>query len=164
MSEWELLAQSLREELQEQGALLTIFREQQEAILQRQPDLVLSLSEAINGQVEVVRQRQKQRRQATRNVALQAGQAENASLSQVIAAVPAAAGLMLQALATEVNRLIKQTKRRAEQNQMLLARTIEISQAVLERLSPGTVIKTYSRTGQLELGATGARRDCVARS
>ena len=44
MTDWELLVQPLRDEVQEHGALLNLFEEQQAAILRREPDLVLTVA------------------------------------------------------------------------------------------------------------------------
>jgi flagellar biosynthesis/type III secretory pathway chaperone len=71
---------------------------------------------------------------------------------------------MLEALMAEVNRLIRQSRRRARQNQMLLARTIETSQQILQRLRPDTITKTYSSNGRIEIGATTGERRWTTKS
>jgi flagellar biosynthesis/type III secretory pathway chaperone len=164
IDDWELLAQPLREEMQEHGALLNLFEEQQAAILRREPDLVLTAAEAITKQLDLIRECQKRRSVAVRATAVGAGCAETTPVSKLIRYFPPAAWPLLQALVTEVNRLVRQTRRRARQNQMLLARTIEISQEMLQRLSPGSVTKTYSAQGRVEIGAAAAAGRCVARS
>lgn len=150
----ESLAPSLRAEVQEHGALLNLFEEQQAAILRREPDLVLNLAEAITRQLDLIRSCQRQRKDAVRATALEAGCAENIPLSALIPHFQTAAQPLLEALMTEVNRLIRQTRRRARQNQMLLARTIETSRLILERLKPGSMSKTYSANGRVEVGAS----------
>ncbi len=156
-SDWELLVQPLRDEMQEHGALLNLFEEQQNAILRREPDLVLKVAEAISSQAEIIRDCQKRRVAAVRAAALAAECAEDTSLLRLIPHFPAPAGPLLEALVSEVNRLVRQTKRRARQNQMLLARTIEVSQEILQRLNPGSLSKTYSAQGRVEIGATERR-------
>ena len=59
----------LRDEMQEHGALLNLFEEQQAAILRREPDLVLSVAEAITKQLELIRACQKRRKAAVRAAA-----------------------------------------------------------------------------------------------
>ncbi len=164
ITDWEFLAQPLREEMQEHGALLNLFEEQQAAILRREPDLVLNVAEAITKQAELIRQCQKRRTAAVRATAAGAGCPEGTSLSRLIPYFPTAAWPLLRALVSEVNRLIRQTRRRARQNQMLLARTIEVSQEILRRLNPGAVTKTYSAQGRVEIGPTATEGRCVARS
>ena len=60
---------------------------------------------------------------------------------------------LVEALATEVNRLIGKVRRRAQQNQMLLARTIEVTQELCEKLKPGTVTRTYAPDGKMKIKA-----------
>jgi hypothetical protein len=47
---------------------------------------------------------------------------------------------------------------------MLLVRTIEVSQQVLQRLNPGTVTKTNAANGQIENGAAAAQGRWLAKS
>ena len=66
---------------------------------------------------------------------------------------------LIEALADEVNRLIAHTRRRAQQNQMLLARSVELTQELISRLSPKAVSKTYSAGGRVKIKpAAGASR------
>jgi flagellar biosynthesis/type III secretory pathway chaperone len=66
---------------------------------------------------------------------------------------------MVEALADEVNRLISHTRKKAQQNQMLLARSLELAQDLVTRLSPRSVSKTYSARGRLKIKpAAGASR------
>lgn len=162
--ESETMARPLREELQEHGALLNLFEEQQDAILRRQPDVVLILAEAIAKQAELIRVCQKRRKEVVRAAAAEAGCPQETSLFGLLPYFPQAARPMLEALVDEVNRLVRQTRRRARQNQMLLVRTIEVSQQVLQRLNPGTVTKTYAANGQIEIGAAAAQGRWLAKS
>lgn len=160
----ESLVQPLRDELQEHGALLNLFEEQQAAILRREPELVLSVADAITRQAGLIRECQKRRKEAVQAVAAEVGSRKETPLSELVRHFPPAAWPMLQALIQEVNRLVRQTRRRAQQNQMLLARTIEISQEILRRVNPTCVTKTYSAKGRVEIGAPAAETRCVARS
>jgi hypothetical protein len=47
---------------------------------------------------------------------------------------------------------------------MLLARSIEVSQQILQRLNPGGLTKTYSRRGQISLVRGGSDPKYLARS
>ena len=164
MTDWELLVQPLRDEVQEHGALLNLFEEQQAAILRREPDLVLTVADAITKQLELIRSCQQCRKEAVRAAAIDTGCPEDTSLIKLIPNFSATAWPLLRALVSEVNRLVRQTRRRARQNQMLLARTIEVSQELIQRLNPGTITRTYSADGRVEIGATAAEKRCMARS
>jgi hypothetical protein len=47
---------------------------------------------------------------------------------------------------------------------MLLARSIEVSQQILQRLNPGALTKTYSRRGQITITKGGFGSKYLARS
>ena len=71
---------------------------------------------------------------------------------------------LVEALADEVNRLIAHTRRRAQQNQMLLARSVELTQELVSRLSPRAVSKTYSARGRVKIKPAGEASRLLERS
>jgi flagellar biosynthesis/type III secretory pathway chaperone len=152
----EQLVLSLRAELEEYGALLCHFEEQQEAILHRQADKVLELSTRIEGQLDRARHARKARESVARASAEAAGFPEQTALKELVHFFRPAVRPMVEALTDEVNRLINYTRRRAQQNQMLLSRAMEVTQEVLGRLSPDTLTRTYSPGGKMRMTA-GAR-------
>jgi len=160
----DLLIDALRDEVQEYGGLLSLFNDQQTAILERKPDAVLAVQEAIAQQLETIHVCRKRREQRVKEVAAAVGQGPNSALRGLIESCAEAVRPLLHALIDEVNQLILKARRRGQQNQMLLARSIEITQQILQRLNPEAVTKTYSRGGRLKIarGATGSR--CLARS
>ena len=161
---WETLVNALRDELQEYGGLLNLFNEQQAAILQRRPDMVLAVSATIEEQLKTVNERRKCREELVRQSAQSVNKPPKSTLRELIEFFPECVRPLLRALIEEVNRLLIRTKRRARQNQMLLARSIEVTQEILRLLNPGMVTKTYSRNGRLNLGTAGAASRCFARS
>jgi flagellar biosynthesis/type III secretory pathway chaperone len=149
----ERIITALRAELEEYGGLLNVFDEQQQAILNRRPDTVLALEERLAEQLSAVKTRRSQREAL---VAAFAGDGRSPSRVSLLGAVPAfrqAIRPLVEALATEINRLIARTRRKAEQNQLLLARTVEVMQEVCERLNPGSVSRTYAPNGQMKIKA-----------
>ena len=160
---WETLAEALRDELQEYGGLLNILQDQQRAILHRKPDQVLELNGQIERQLRGTRERRKRREALDRELAQFVQRPADSSLRDLIGFFPDAVRPMLLALIEEVNHLLTRTKRRARQNQMLLARSIEVSQEILQKLNPEGLTKTYSPKGQLKVGATGNGSRCLAR-
>jgi flagellar biosynthesis/type III secretory pathway chaperone len=155
----EQIIAALRAELEEYGGLLNVFDEQQQAILNRQPDTVLALEERLAVQLSAVKTRRSQRESL---VATFAGDGRPPSRVSILGAIPAfreAIRPLIEALATEINRLIARTRRKAEQNQLLLARTVEVMQEVCERINPGAVSRTYAPNGRMKIkAATGAGR------
>ena len=159
ITEWEFVAQAMREEVEEHGALLNFFEEQQTAILQRDTELVLKTESAIATQLRTIRACRKRREEMVRKTALEVGLPGDTRLSELVDSFPSAAAPLLHALISEVNRLVRQTQRRARQNHLLLARTIEVSQELLRRLDPAALSQTYSAKGQVKIQATtGAQR------
>ena len=145
----EQIIDALRAELQEYGGLLNLFDEQQDAILNRKADAVGEVEIIIEAQLATLRARR------SRRESLVAALAPDATLLQVILHFPQPMRPLVEALATEVNRLIARVRRRAQQNQMLLARTIEVTQELCEKLQPGTVTRTYAQDGKMKIKAAG---------
>ena len=147
------IIEALRAELQEYGGLLNLFDQQQDAILNRKADAVSEIEPAIEAQLAILRTRRSQRE------SLVSALTPDATLLQAILHFPQAMRPLVEALATEVNRLIAKVRRRAQQNQMLLARTIEVTQELCEKLQPGTVSRTYAPNGKMKIkAAAGAGR------
>jgi flagellar biosynthesis/type III secretory pathway chaperone len=150
----EQLVNALRMELAEYGGLLALFDAQQKAIIDRQPDRTLELGAQIERQAQATRIRRKQRESFVEAIALTTGHPEAKVLRELVPYFPPSMRPMVEALTDEVNRLITDTRRRARQNQMLLARAMEITGELVARLSPETVTKTYSARGELKMNHT----------
>lgn len=164
ITDWEPLAEALREELKEHGGLLNLFDEQQAAILRRDPDVVLTVIDSISLQARTIDFCRKKRETLAKQCAAAVNLPEDSPLSQLLAYFADAVRPLLKALIDEVNHLISRTKKRARQNQMLLARSIEVSQQILQRLNPEAVTKTYSPKGRVQIAALSARPRYLARS
>lgn len=155
----EQLITSLRSELEEYGGLLNLLERQQEAVLGRKPDSVLELVTQIDAQIASTHACRK-RREATANELACLSQVQGAAtLRKLLPHFRAALRPLIEALADEVNRLIAETKRRAQQNQILLARSVELTQELISHVSPRAVSKTYSARGRMKIQpAAGASR------
>jgi len=158
------LIEALRDEVQEYGGLLSLFDEQQTAILERKPTVVLSIQDSIKGQLETINGCRKRREQIAREFAVSLGQEPEITVRQLIDYCEEVVRPLLHALIYEVNQLITKTRRRGQQNQMLLARSIEVSQQILQRLNPGALTKTYSRRGRINISRWGVGSTYLARS
>jgi len=158
------LIDALRDEVQEYGGLLSLFEEQQTAILERKPDVVLANQDSIRAQLETIHGCRRHREQIAREFALEVGQSPDCTVKALIEFCEEMVRPLLHALIYEVNQLITKTRRRGQQNQMLLARSIEVSQQILQRINPGAITKTYSRRGRINLARGGAGSSYLARS
>ncbi|MEM9160637.1 MAG: flagellar export chaperone FlgN, partial [Verrucomicrobiota bacterium] len=56
---------------------------------------------------------------------------------------------LLEALMEEINQMITRTRRKAQQNFLLLSRTMELTQETLRALQPENYTKTYSKKGRV---------------
>jgi flagellar biosynthesis/type III secretory pathway chaperone len=149
----EQIVAALRAELEEYGGLLNVFDEQQQAILNRQPDTVLALEERLAAQLSAVKTRRSKREALVAGFAGDGRPPSRVSLLGTIPAFRESMRPLVEALATEINRLIARTRRKAEQNQLLLARTVEVMQEVCERVNPGAVSRTYAPNGRMKIKA-----------
>ena len=152
---WEAVVEALRDELQEYGGLLNLFEDQQAAILQRRPEVVLEVTASIEEQLKTINELRNHREELVRKSSRTVQTTSDGLVREVISYFPEAVRSLANALVDEVNNLLIRTKRRARQNQMLLVRSIEVSQAILRMLDPGVVSTTYSRKGKLRFGVTG---------
>ena len=155
----EQLITALRSELQEYGGLLNLLELQQNAVLERKPDSVLELIPKIEAQLATTHARRKEREATADELAKLSHAPRPATLRSLAPHFREAVRPLVEALAGEVNRLITHTRRRAQQNQMLLARSVELTQELVSRLSPRAVSKTYSARGRVKIKpAAGASR------
>ncbi len=142
---------SLRGELQEYGELLQLFNEQQTAIVNRDPDAVLAIDERIEIQLPIIRAHRKERDSLAALMAASAQPPAGTTLVELLPLFREPMRPLVQALATEVNQLVSRARRRAQQNRTLLARNIEVSQELIERLNPSGVTRTYSAYGKVKI-------------
>ena len=147
----EQIIDALRAEMQEYGGLLNLFDQQQNAILNRKPDEITELEQTIEAQLATLRARRAQREHLV--ISLTPAADPHPTLLQSILLFPQPMRPLVEALAGEVNRLIGRVRRRAQQNQMLLARTIEVTQDLCEKLKPGTMTRTYAPNGKMKVKA-----------
>ena len=155
----ERLVTALRSELQEYGGLLHLLDLQQTAVLDRKPDAVLDLIPKIEAQLVTTHTCLKFREATADELARLSHTLRPATLRSLAPHFREAVRPLVEALADEVNRLITHTRRRAQQNQMLLARSVELTQELVSRLSPRAVSKTYSAGGRVKIKpAAGASR------
>jgi len=153
---WEFITECLRNELQEYGALLGLFEDQQANLLRRDADAVLALANALEEQVRRAHDVREHREQSVRRFALSIAESPDSTLRQLIHHFPAEVHPLIIALIDEINHLIHRVRRGARQNQVMLARTVEAHEEVLRMLRPDSFTKTYSPTGAVAHSASPA--------
>jgi len=148
----ELLVELLRSELAEYGGLLSLLDDQQNAIVARTPDRVLEINTSINDQMRTIQMKREARENFVSNLAIKLNEPPQSTLREMLRYFRKPIQPLLEALIDEINSLVTRARRRAQQNQMLLARSIEVMQEVLQRLNPETMHKVYGADGRSLFG------------
>lgn len=151
---WEFITECLRNELQEYGALLALFEEQQANLLRSDADQVSALASSIEEQALGTHTCRERREQCVREFAAKCGCPAEATLRQMLKHFPADVQPLIGALVDEINHLIHRIRRGARQNQMLLSRTVEAHEEALRILMPDMFkARTYSYRGAINAGS-----------
>lgn len=153
---WQQIADCLRTELAEYGALLALFEEQQKNLFDRNAGEVLRLAHAIEAQAHTLHTCRRQREQEVARFALTHAQPANATLRSLLPHCEPAARPLLEALIDEVNHLLHRVRRVSRHNHTLLSRTVELHQETLRLARPDAFTQTYSPNGRVTLGSVQA--------
>lgn len=152
---WDPIVEALRGELAEYGGLLRLFEEQQGKIFARESEGVAALAPLLEEQAATVRTLRHRREKLVRDFAAAHAKPAGSSLRQLLPEFPVDVRPLLEALIDEVNHLVHRARQRSRQNRLLLARLVELHQALLPTLKPQAFTKTYSRRGTLAVSAAG---------
>ena len=152
-NQWQEIAEGLRTELTEYGALLTLFAEQQKFLFARDANEVLRLSTEIEQQVRALDHCRRQRENLVGQFALANDQSPSATLRSLLPLIDADARPLIEALIGEINHLLYRVRRTSRHNHTLLARAVEVHQETLQQLRPQTFTKTYSPAGRVSMAA-----------
>ncbi|HVU15304.1 MAG TPA: flagellar export chaperone FlgN [Candidatus Didemnitutus sp.] len=153
---WPEIADALRTEIAEYGALLHLFEEQQKQLFARRADAVLRLSGEIEGQVRALHECRRSREEMVGSFATRHGRPGTSTLRSLFPMIAAEVHPLLEALIGEVNVLIHRVRRASRHNQILLARAVEIHQQLLREILPDTFTQTYAPTGRVANTGIGA--------
>lgn len=145
----------LRAEIQEHGVLLGIFSDQQRAIMQRESDRVMIFVDAVQKQVDVVQKVRSRRDMLMTQMVPRSRFTRSTPLSELVKRFPPAMQPLLRALVDELLRISDQVRRKANQNQVLLARSIEVIRDLLEELTPANPARTYENDGRVKISLSG---------
>ena len=160
---WNHVADCLRQEVAEYGALYHFYEDQQSRLFSHDADAVLRISGDIEVQVRVLHECRRQREAAVAGYAGVNGQPSDATIRSLFPTFPPDACPLIEALIKEINVLIHRVRRIARHNHMLLARTVELRQQILRQLLPGALSETYSPKGRLSMRSSSpmaALRTC----
>jgi flagellar biosynthesis/type III secretory pathway chaperone len=145
------LVTALREELQQYGEMLALLDRQQQLVAQRATAELLQSVSAINAQAAVIRVARQQREGRQREVARLLQVPEDATLTELIRVIPDPHRSLVKALVDENNACLVRVRQRAGQNHLLLSRSVELMQRLLNTLLLGAQTTVYSDNGTVAL-------------
>ncbi len=141
------LIAALREELEEQGELLSLLSEQQRCILQRDVEGLNAACEAIDRQARVNDQARRRREQCSRAAAEMLGAEGELTLRELTRQFPEAMRPLIESLIDQINHSIDRSRHRLQQNRNVLTRLQSVTSEILQRVHPEGS-RTYSAGGQ----------------
>jgi flagellar biosynthesis/type III secretory pathway chaperone len=150
---WPDIADALRHEIADYGALLRLFEAQQQQLFARNADAVLRLSAEIETQVRVLHECRRVREELVAAVATRHGQPADATLRSLFPFFSEEVHPLLSALISEVNVLIHRIRRMSRHNHILLARAVEIHQQLLRQILPDSFTQIYAPTGRVAMSS-----------
>ena len=122
------------EELIQYGEMLTLLEEQQEMIINRSADGLIQKSTAIHSQMaEIAKVRDK--RDEQRRFSQRTGSGRR-YFFDLIGFLPSEYQSLTQALLDEVNGLLQKANQRMRQNHLLLSRSLDFMQQLIQSLFP----------------------------
>ncbi len=148
-----LLIDALRAELQEYGEMLALLDRQRQLVVDRLAGEVFQTVSLIQTQGLAVQDARARREQCRRAVARELGRPEETSFAALIPALPADYRPLLKALVDENNELLVRVQQRARQNHLLLSRSLELMQGLLNSFLPARETKVYNGQGGMETRA-----------
>jgi flagellar biosynthesis/type III secretory pathway chaperone len=152
------LIDALRDELENYGEMLALLERQQEHLISRAANEVFQSISLIKAQGAAIQHARARREECRRAVAEECIQPPEATFASLIPILPADYQPLLKALVEENNELLSRVRRRARQNHMMLRRSVELMQEVLNTLMPSRQTSVYDETGECRSTAVSPRR------
>ncbi len=141
------IVNALRRELEEYGEMLARLDRQQDAIVRRNSDDVLAGVTEIEAQAATLQDTRRSREEVQRQVARRLSRPEQATLNQLAETMPAHYQPLLHALIEENNHLLVRVQQRARQNHLLLRRSLDLMQHLLQTILPSSPPDLYDSSG-----------------
>ncbi len=148
---WNDIADCLRQEVSEYGALYRFYDEQQKRLFANDAEAVLRLSGDIEAQARALHECRLRREGVVTGFAAAHSQPTASTIRSLLPFVPPAARPLIEALIGEVNVLIHRVRRMSRHNHSLLSRTVELQQQMLRQFLPDTFSQTYAPDGRVSL-------------
>jgi flagellar biosynthesis/type III secretory pathway chaperone len=151
------LINALRDELKEYGEMLALLDRQQKSVIDRDADEIFQSVGFIQRQGSTIAQRRASREECARAISLELGQPSDAGFAVLIPLLPAVYRPLVKALVDENNELLIRVQQRARQNHLLLSRSVELMQGLLDTLFPSREMRVYNGRGNMQVHEAAPR-------
>ena len=151
------LIDALRDELQNYGEMLALLDRQQELLVARAASEVFQSISTIKAQGAAIQSARARREECRRMVACDCGQQGDCHFATLIPLLPPDYRPLLGALVEENNELLARVHKRARQNHLMLRRSVELMQELLNTLLPVRQTSVYDGNGSLPMSPSAPR-------
>jgi hypothetical protein len=141
--------QALRNELHQYGEMLALLEQQQHLAQHSGADEILRSISHINHQSASIQHARERRKSSQRHLAAALQQAETATFSTLLPLLPNSYQPMVGALVQENNELLIRVRERAQANQLLLRRSLELMQRFVTTLTLEDAPAEASKDGRV---------------
>jgi flagellar biosynthesis/type III secretory pathway chaperone len=143
----EKLITALREELQQYGEMLVRLDDQQELVMRRAAAAVQESVPLVQSQSAVLTQAREVRFNAMKEMCAALRLPVETTFKELLPRLPADYRPLLEALIQENNELLQRIHQRARQNHILLSRTVDSMQQVINSLGIHRPTAVYDESG-----------------
>jgi flagellar biosynthesis/type III secretory pathway chaperone len=146
-SKLEQLVAALRVELQHYGEMLALLERQQHLVIHRATDDLFRSVTDVQQQAEALRLARQDRDLCRIAVTSDLGLSDSDDFARLIPQLPMNYQPLLQALVDENNQLLIRVQQRAQQNHLLLSRSLELMQRFINSFAPAQETAAYTERG-----------------
>jgi hypothetical protein len=150
------LVGALRDELQQYGEMLALLDRQQQQVIERAADEVFQSIGLVKAQSAAIQNARSRREDCREVVAVNLDQKPDAAFSEIIPLLPPDYQPLVGALVDENNSLLVRVRQRARQNHLLLSRSLELMQNLINTLFPGRETRVYNDQGAMRVRVAAA--------
>jgi hypothetical protein len=143
------LIAALRDELQHYGEMLARLDDQQQLVMRRTPEVLLQTIPHVQQQSTILTQAREVRFGAMKYLCATLGISHESSFKDLMPHLPSDYRPLVDALIQENNELLMRIHQRARQNHLLLARTVESMQRVINSLGIHRTTPVYDESGSM---------------
>jgi flagellar biosynthesis/type III secretory pathway chaperone len=140
---------AMREELQQYGEMLALLDRQHQFIMVRAAEEVFQSISPIQAQGLAIQRARADREKCRCDIALILQQPDSSSFADLIPLLPPDYRPLIMALVDENKELLLRVRQRARQNHLLLSRSLELMQGLLNTLLPSRETRVYNDHGNM---------------